>query len=467
MLFRKSTRKRFVCLVAAFLFMMGFNSYSYVMRFHKTEYQKREVLDEKAFKVFFLRSRTRSDLARFFNQYEKVIQGYGSKIVKEAFLYQNNLYIHFYPPSTDKSGKERGALNLLKDLFNIREVSRRFFLEEVSSPHEIKVRSNYYDHNGIWLSDDIIDSRHNILKQDLVDIADMIREDMSGKRMEVFNSILKTIVDNIRRVSLDESHEPNPYLSRVETIIPMNFLHILTNIRYDTTTDIIDLSESVRYGRDTTIEAVKSYLSIPPQYSRNLLYEDIDIYPRYIPLYIPDILRLKWSWLLYQDIDIETGFMDYIDQLHFKGHYMFSYEKSNILKDKAKKINDDIHSNHMHFYLTDLSMGLVFPFMISLFAFIYLKTEIAFLLMFKNRIRELLLIFWLLPVSLMLFVKGGIITGYLLYLQFKGFDFSSYIIFPLSITFIFASIAFFPVNRWCFSQFTGESLNLYTLHKGR
>ena len=159
--------------------------------------------------------------------------------------------------------------------------------------------------------------------------------------------------------------------------------------------------------------------------------------------------------------------MDYIEQLHFKGHYMFSYEKSSIIKELVKKINDDIRSNHSHFYLTDLSMGIAFAFMISLFAFIHLKTEIAFLLMFKNRIRELLFIFWLIPVFLMLFVKGGILVSYILFLLSKDSTLSVYILFPLSITFLSASMAFYPINRWCFCQFTGDSLNLHAIHKGR
>ncbi len=193
----------------------------------------------------------------------------------------------------------------------------------------------------------------------------------------------------------------------------------------------------------------------------------MDIYPRYIPIYAPNLLKPKWNWLLYEDIDLRTDFMDYIKKLHFKGNYMFSYEKSHIIEDKVKKINDDIYSNHIFFYLTDMSIGIAFPFMISLFAFIHLKTEISFLLMFKNRIRELLFIFWLLPVFLMLIVKGGILTGYLIYLLSLGYDTSTYLVFPLSITFIIASILFYPVNRWCFSQFTGDKLNLYALHKGR
>ena len=238
-------------------------------------------------------------------------------------------------------------------------------------------------------------------------------------------------------------------------------------IKYDNTTDVIDLSESVSYEEDATIKTDKAYLAVPVVYRDNVMYEDIDAYPRYTPLYIPNLLRPQWSWLLFQNIAIKTDFMDYIDQLHFQGHYLFSYEKSHILKDKVTTINADIRSNHIQFYLTDLSMGIAFPFMMSLFAFIHLKTEIAFLLMFKNKIRELLFIFWLLPVFLMLFVKGGILASYLLYLLFGGFEVTAYIVLPLSITLLLAAAVFYPINKWCFSPFTGDSLSLHALHKGR
>jgi hypothetical protein len=227
------------------------------------------------------------------------------------------------------------------------------------------------------------------------------------------------------------------------------------------------MGESVMYEGNGSIKTVGSYMDIPSQYKDKLLYDDMEIYPRYIPIYAPELLRPRWNWLLYEDIYINSDFMDYIEKLHFKGNYMFSYEKSHIIEDKVKKINDDIYSNHIFFYLTDLSVGIAFPFMISLFAFIHLKTEISFLLMFKNRIRELLFIFWLMPVFLMSIVKGGILAGYLIYLNSMGYGTSSYIVFSLLITFLLASIAFYPINRWCFSQFTGEKINLYALHKGR
>jgi hypothetical protein len=466
MLFRKTTRKRFVFLVAAFMFMMAFNSYSYVMRFHKSEIQKQDLLNEKAFKVFFLRSRTRADCARFLSQHGDKLREYGSRILKGALIYQTNLYIHFYPPSTDKDKEDEEGLNLLYDLFNIRGASENIFSYSKDSNYEIGISADYFDHNGALLSDDILRGRHKTIEQDLTDIGDMIREGLSGKRMEVFNSIKDVIIDNIKRVTPDPMYEPNPYLSRVETIIPMNFLHIFSHVRDDTTTDIVDLEESVRY-EEASIVTFKPYSDIPSGYENTLQYEDTDIYPRYVPVYAPNILQPRWNWMLYEDIKIGADFMEYLEQLHFKGHYMFSFEKSQILKEKVKKINDDIRSNHIYFYLTDLSIGIAFPFMISLFAFIHLKTEISFLFMFKNRIRELLFIFWLLPVFLMLIVKGGVLAGYLSYLSSQELSLVTYIIFSLSITFVLASVVFYPINRWCFNQFTGNKLNLYALHKGR
>jgi len=470
MLFRKSTRKRFVCLVIAFVFMTGFNTYSYVKKFHKTETLKKEVLDEKAFKVFFVRMRTQNNLLRFLAGYYNKFQSLGADIVKQAFVYQNNLFIHIFSPpeiSHMDTPREKEAMDVLYSVYHIQNFVDNFYVTGSDDDYQIRVKNNYIDHNGAGLDDAVIASRHSSLRFDLIDIADMIREGVWDKRMDVYNAIRTSMITNMERIPLNAHHMPNPYLSRVEFIIPMNLLHIWTNIKYDNTTDLIDLSESVTCEKDATIKTDKAYLATPQIYKDNVAYTDIDAYPRYIPFYVPDVLTPQWHWLLYQNIHINTDFMEYLDQLHFKGYYLFSYEKSHILKDMVKKINDDIRSNHVHFYLTDLSMGIAFPFMISLFAFIHLKTEIAFLFMFKNKIRELLFIFWLLPVLMMLLIKGGILAAYLLYLHFGGFGITAYIAWPLALTLLSAAAAFYPINQWCFSPFTSDSLNLHALHKGR
>ena len=348
MLFRKSTRKRFVCLVIAFLFMMGFNTRSYVKKFHTAETLKKRILDEKAFKVFFLRMRTRNNFARFFNQHYNTLRQFGAAIVKKAFIYQNNLFIHFFAPSESKDQEKdqgKNAMRLLYSVFNIEKFAADFFVDTGDGSHQTAVRDNYIDHNGAGLSKEIIAARHATLKFDLIDMADMIREKIWDKRTEVYNTIKKTIISNMKRIAPKAAYAPNPYLSRVESIVPMNYLHILTNIKYDNTTDVVDLAESVSYEADATIKTDKAYLAVPAIYKDTVMYQDIDAYPRYTPLYIPDLMRPQWNWLLFQNIAIKTDFMDYIDQLHFQGHYLFSYEKSHILKDKVQKINDAIISD--------------------------------------------------------------------------------------------------------------------------
>jgi ABC-type glycerol-3-phosphate transport system permease component len=47
------------------------------------------------------------------------------------------------------------------------------------------------------------------------------------------------------------------------------------------------------------------------------------------------------------------------------------------------------------------------------------------------------------------------------------FGISGYIVLPLTLTLITAAAVFYPINAWCFNPFTGDSLNLHALHKGR
>jgi len=462
MLFRKTTRKRFVFLFLAFIFMMSFNSYSYIMRFHKTEAQKKEVLDEDAFKMFFLRIRSRGDYARFLKKYKQKIEHLGASVIGKAFIYQNNLFLHL--PKKDEP--KPYAIDTLFNLFNINKEKRDLFLSGTGNDYDVSVGAYYYDYNGFLLSSDNIRDRDKVLKGDLIDIADMIREGLGGKRLDIYNKIKGNIADNIIRIPPENTPGPNPYLSRVESIIPMNFLYIMSHVRKDTTTDIIDLLYSVQY-EDEKIHTINSFLKTPEQYVNSLLYHDMDIYPRYIPLYAPQVVKSRWSRFLYEGLKLDKDFMDYIDQLHFKGHYMFSYEKSHIMRDKTRQINDHIRSNHMYFYFSDISIGIIFPFMISLFAFIHLKTELSFLFMFKNRIRKFLFIFWLLPVTLMCLVKGSALAGYIYIITRQAGNPSIYVIVSFTLTFIAASTIFYPINLWCFNQFTGNRLNLYSLHKGR
>ncbi len=470
MLFRKSTRKRFLCLVAAFLFTLGFNTHSYIRKFQASEISKHQVLAEKAFKVFFLRFRSDSDYLRFAKQQVPDLARLDATLLKKAFIYQNNLMIHFFatlPPDAVRTDPDIQGIGLLYDLFNLETAAANFFVENDPGPYTFKVRNNYIDHNGRDLGLDIILARHTALKGDLADAADLIRGNLTGKRLAIFNDLTWRINNNILRVVPPESPAVNPFFSRVALVVPLNLFHIFNNLANDNTTDIIDYAESISAGENATLEIEKTYLQIPEGYWSAAMYSDIDLYPRYMPLYVPNLITARWHWMLYEDITLNSAFMDKLDRLHFKGNYLFSYEKTLSILERVKKINADILSNHIDFYMTDFSMGIVFPFMISLFAFIHLKTELAFLLMFKNRVRELLVVFWLLPLGLMLSVKVGLVGVYLTHQFSSNPAAAGAMILPLAASFITIAIVFFPINRWCFSQFTGEQLNLSSLHKGR
>jgi len=470
MLFRKSTRRRFLCLVAAFLFIMGFNTHSYIKKFQDAEIRKLQTLEEKAFNVFFLRFRTKSDYLRFDQRQAPELARMDAAPLKMAFIYQNNLFIQYRgdqppPPAT----ADLPGLALLYELFDLETAAAEFRMAGDPADYTIKVRNHYIDHNGADLDLDIVLARHTALKGDLADAADLIRGNLSGKRLAVFNDLTWRVANNISRDNPVADRAVNPFFSRVALIVPLNLFHIFDNMAKDVTMDIIDYAESVRAMADATLEVEASYLQVPGVYADKLLYGDIDLYPRYVPVYAPRLLAARWHWMLYEDIGLNQAFLEKLDRLHFKGNYLFSYEKTLSLKERVRKINADILANHVDFYMTDLSMGIVFPFMISLFAFIHLKTELAFLLMFKNRIRELLLIFWALPLGLILFVKAGLAGFYLVH-HFNGAlttAAAGVMLLPMTVAFIFTAIIFFPINRWCFSQFTGEQLNLSVLHKGR
>ncbi len=472
MLFRKSTRKRFVCLVAAFLFTLGFNTHGYIKKFQDSESSKQKILAEKAFNVFFLRFRSKADGLRFYNRHAQALSRLNAVPLKMAFIYQNNLYVQFQrplKPDAEQTDPEMQGLALLYDLFGIERAALAFLVENNPDAYTVKVKNNYIDHNGRGLDLDIVLARNITLKGDLADAANLIRGNLSGKRLAVFNDLTWRITNNIQRVPLAKTHAVNPFFSRVALIVPLNLFPLFKNMANDNTTDVLDYAESIRALENAVLEIEKTYLQPPPGYWATRQHSRIELYPRYIPLYVPDLLSTRWHWMLYEDIALNEAFIEKLGRLHFKGNYMFSFEKTLSIKERADKINADLYTNHINFYITDLSMGIVFPFMISLFAFIHLKSELAFLLMFKNRVRELLMIFWLLPLGLMLLVKGGLAYLYAAGPLAAGMATSAAMTMglPMVVSFIVAAIVFFPINRWCFSQLTGENLNLAMLHKGR
>jgi hypothetical protein len=465
MLFRKSTRKRFVCLVLAFLFMMGLNTFFFLDRTHDVEMEKKRLLNEKAFKAFFVRARTRPDCHRLLHRYGARVEKAGGRVVDLAFIYQNNLFVHFGPLPEGRG--RQASLGLIRELFGLNGFAETVLPEPPPDPYLGRVRNAYQDHNGAGLSPEIVVERHDAIQRDLYDMADMIRAPLRGRRLAIYNDLTRKVVENLRRTRGPLAPPPNPYFSRVEAVVPLNLLYILSHLQDDTTTDIMDLAESVHVRDDGMVETFREYLGMPESDAPVPLYAQIDAYPRYIPIHVPSLLSQGWHWMMYRTIDLNTAMMALVDEMHFKGNLLFSYEKTRIIQDRVQRINADMRANQVNFYFTDLAMGIAFPFMISLFAFIHLKTELAFLLMFKNRIRQLLMIFWLLPLMLMLAAKGGLLAGYMVAALAGGTGMDPVILWPLLISFAISAAVFYPINRWCFVSYTSDNLSLHELHKGR
>ncbi|MCG6893153.1 MAG: hypothetical protein LJE65_06065 [Desulfobacteraceae bacterium] len=467
MFFRKTTRKRFAFLLAGSMLLMGYNTFQYVRQFRETEQRMNALLSDKAMQVYFFRCRTPGDLARLLHEYRKPLEAVGARIVNEAFLYQNNLFVH-WPDSRKDEGDRFSDLFLLCDLFGVREAADAFRSDGKDSGHRTTIHPNYVDHNGWGLSPSIRLERQQRLKRDLQDLSDMIRGGLSGRRFESFQAVSRNLIDSVEARKTSRRNPPDPFLSRVNLVVPLNLLHILKNVADDTTTDVFDLADAVRIDGSGGLTVSTALLRIPSPPSGLPLYADILAYPRYIPVVMERLLAPRWHWMLFRQVSLQQAFMSILQKLHFSGNFLFSYEKSHVLREKVRQVDREIRGNHFRFYWTDLCLGILFPFMISLFAVIHLKSEFAFLLMFQNRIRQLLLIFWLLPLALVLVLKALTVAVALCTDASLGTAASAVpILLPMSISYLASAAVFYPVNRWCFNPFTGKRLNLYALHKGR
>ena len=69
-----------------------------------------------------------------------------------------------------------------------------FVIEGGSGGYTTGMRSYYYDYNGGNLSQDILRDRDKSLRQDLKDIADIIREGLRGARADAFNKIRENVI---------------------------------------------------------------------------------------------------------------------------------------------------------------------------------------------------------------------------------------------------------------------------------
>ncbi|MFC1567502.1 hypothetical protein ACFL3R_01525, partial [Thermodesulfobacteriota bacterium] len=90
--------------------------------------------------------RTRNNFVRFITQHYNKLQQFGAAIVKKAFIYQNNLFIHFFAPSESQDidqVQDKSAMKLLYNVYNIEKFAADFYTNASNNNHQVKVRGNY------------------------------------------------------------------------------------------------------------------------------------------------------------------------------------------------------------------------------------------------------------------------------------------------------------------------------------
>ena len=296
----------------------------------------------------------------------------------------------------------------------------------------------------------------------------MLRGAAHCKSLEISNRLMDRFVDTHVKVEHESTAAGlNHWLTRVKAIVPLNLLHLWHRLGADNTTDIFDWERLAVFRPDAAVDTRRDRLQAPtggpvPGFP----YLDTDIYPRYLPVVAEDLVSAGGGGLLGEPLRIDRSLAELLEALHADGHHLYTREKLFALQARVARINAGIRATHWNFYLTDLAVGLGIPFMMSLFAFVHLKAEFAFLLMFKDRIRQIRLIFWLLPVALMAAVKTATILGCLLIIP-GAMGAVRHLVVPLVLSLAVAAAGFAPLNQWCFRPFAGRRIELYALHRGR
>jgi hypothetical protein len=303
------------------------------------------------------------------------------------------------------------------------------------------------------------------LRLDLQDITDQLRGDLSGRRLMIANDTRQRLVRTLGTGDLGRQRRLSPFFSRIASVVPMEILDLWSHWCSDRTTDIVDWHNSLQIDPDGTMTIPAGYLAPRPLDTRRPAFWQLDIYPRYIPLWLPEIVTVRRGPLMAASLRLQDDAVAFLKQAHTDGHYLLSFEKLHVLESQVSHLNNDRRVRQVAFIALDLVMSVVFAFMMSLFAFVHLKTELAFLLMFRNAIGSILRTFWLLPIVLTASVKIGALAAYALSGLPPPPGGMAAIGIPMALTLGAAAVLCWPLNRWCFRQLTSNRIELYRLHR--
>jgi len=454
MLFRPSIRSRLIFLIIGFVLMMTYNLYSHFNNVKKLRNDQIEILTEDAYKVFFISSLEIADYNDLVDKLEKkdLFNKYKSSIIKGAFIHKKNLFIDILTPDK-KNDSDDSPIKILYRLFGMSKFADSFYDTNNTDDFEINIKKDYFDHNGIKINKSEQKIRLDKCQEDIRFFLASIRINSSNKK-RIYDAQERKILD---LSPVHNTKEINPFFSEVEIVIPINIINFLINIKELNKNQIRDAL--IETDDNNLLKVQKEYLEPPEDLSKmdNLM-------PRYIPLFCKEFIYKKnknINRFFIPQLEYQNELMKFLKELQYLGNYLFSFEKLSIIEYKINKLNSDIYKAQINFFIVDIIIGIVFPFMISFFAFIYLKKEMAFMQFFKNNLKTILGIFYFFPLCIMFVIK------FIMYICFFNLNIVDHLVYPILISFIFVSIIFWRVNRWCFKEYLTDSLSLYAIFKGK
>jgi len=462
MVFKGSAKWKFLVLMLGFLSIMIINYSNHIQKYQNVREEKRKILEEDAFKIFFVYSTlSHKDFQRLiFDIKSGKHIGFKPVYVTSSFIFQKNLFIDLLPED-----QVQAPLAVLYNLFKINPHINQFLISENDISGEyITLRPMYINYNGEGLSTKKQQNRLKKVKKEYIEeyfadeIANIYFKDSENK-FNAFNEHREKLLNQMIRIERKEKGV-NPYVSMVELIIPKNILNILVNLSQMTSTTSI--RNAITYTNPDSSITIKKNLMLVLNKEKNKHAEKLayDYFlPRFVPVYQDNFIAIEKHWL-YESLRPNESFINYLKNLHSSGYYLFSYEKLNILSSMINRINSDIKFMQIYFILVDILLGNIFAFTISFFSFIYLKREIAFLLFHKNKTRLILWFFYLFPLFLMICIKFGMYYKAVFIGKFDIFLFRT-----ITISTIVVMFTFWIMNRLCFAEFQTNKLRLYSIFK--
>ena len=455
MLFRKSIRYRLFWLIIGFLSIIGLNIYQHFEKIDTIKTETMQLLNNDAFKFFFIFSLEKSD---YYQLIDKLSNSFPEHIhvLPDIFIYDKNLYLDFI--TTEDNEIRQNALHHMYSMFNINDHVNQFHTKYTGNNRYTLINKSYIDYNGKMISTERHKTRKKKLNDTIRFFTQELIEDIGREQKAALIQKQSFFLSTTR---LQHQGEINPFLSKIEMIIPFNIFYILGNL---SNRGINEINNGLTSAPDNQYKVRKKYLHILPEneYLYKIAFDSLR--PKYSAIFINHFIYRNSDYIhtfLLPTLSYKNDIMHFLSDLQFKGNYLFSFEKLYVIKHHVEKINSEITHAQISFFIIDFFMSLIFSFMMSFFSFIYLKKEIAFILFYKNRIRQIVSIFYIIPILLILIIK------LLLYLFFFQFLVLNHVVYPLIVSFIVVMTLFWFINRWCFKEFLSDQLNLYSIYKGK